>query len=281
MKAIAPRPTARGISPQAVRAARYVPVVAPLYTPPVVVQPMPVSDDGDLGDWDAADEAFDGGWLDILGADAPEDQPQTPEGGSWADAIRAAGDVGLAAYQAYQTTEAAKASTASEKAKLAACVAADVSVALADAAAAGSAEYAASMPAGKLKQQAVARAAKDKAALATVLKAQEAAAAELPPSQSEARARAAGAALDATRLKLKLTPDSETTQRLVKAWESVLTKAQNAQIVKPEGTSTAPSETPAATFWERKYGPFTVAQCGVGGSVIAALGLAAVVLRRR
>jgi hypothetical protein len=52
---------------------------------------------------------------------------------------------------------------------------------------------------------------------------------------------------------------------------------------KPSGTPVTekPSETPAATFWEQKYGPFTVAQYGIGAGVLAALGLAVTVMKKR
>lgn len=176
-----------------------------------------------------------------------------------------------------QADKAAEEASAADKSKADAAIAADSAAALAKATSLTSDALAASAPATK-SVAAKAKADADQAALAIASNAQDQAGASVPASTTSLRATAAQKALAAATTKLQGAPSDLYTQNLVKAWNFVLNKVQNAQITKNAPDSGKPSKKEEgglmALLKKPIVGPVVVWHAAAGVGVLGALWLA-------
>lgn len=171
--------------------------------------------------------------------------------------LSTAGDV----YEGVQADEAKKKLKASDQKKADAAITADNAAALAKAAALTSTALAA-MATGVVKKGADAKAAADQKALTVATAAQDRAGAAAGPAASEVRAASAQKALEAATAQLQAKPEDIYSQNLVEAWNWVLNKGQNAEIVKK-----SPDKAPEQPWYDKKIvGPVKVWHAGAAGA---------------
>lgn len=215
--------------------------------------------------------------LDMLGAEGVG--IAGPYGDLYGGILSAAGTLAQAGVSAYDQDQAQKRSAAEDRSRAQAAIAADAAFARASGGAMTSAEMVAKAPA-KGKEAARAKAEADQLAADVAASAQAAAGAGLSPAATAERVKAAQAGLQEAIGRQQRASQGVYERMMVRAWQAVLGKAQNAEFTAraPEGGATAPAPAPTGGFLSRKIlGPVKVWHAGAGAG---AVGLAWVAVRK-